>query len=303
MKSIPVKITNMKVIGFSNKKQDNLKVNFLHKYVFIYLFVFSLPMLSSAQEEYIKATEQKAKLNFNIEKLKIEYIIASLNEDKSKQDFIMNESQKAYLELERFKEIYPDRYFSEIGPEKIIRVQQIEADFKTKHRAEIYKWEKIKNLENKFNDICIQWGKIENALQRKNDIIPNLIYATKSDADFWGAERSSITNMIQIRYQVTTSVIYQKSFKSVNSNTLKEYQDLIRSLDTAIENFIGISSKYPLLRNNDDFKNWKSQFIDNKTKIVTEQKRYNEMIRSYKVLIEELKPEYNFTIKPLFLVM
>lgn len=300
MKQTLVKITNIRVIGFFKKIRYIFKVNYLHRYVMFSLFVFSLPLLCSAQVEYIKATEQKARLNFNIEKLDIEYIIASLNEDYSKKDLISNESQKAYLELQKFKEIYPDRYFSEIGPEKIIHVQQIEADFRTKHRNEIYNWEKIKRLSNKFNDITIQFEEVSNAIQTKSDIIPNIIYITKSDADFWRNESSCMTNLIKIRAQLTSSDISQKSFKAVNSNSMKEYEDIIRSFDTAIENFIKISYEYPILQNNDKFKNLKSQLIQNKSKIVTEQKKYNEMIRSYKVLTDELKPEYNFTIKPLF---
>lgn len=289
------KSTSLNIIGYTFSK---LKMAHISKYVLLCLLSISLPSFSYAQEDYEKITEKKAQLEFNLKQIENEKKIAILLEDDRKYNMI--ESGKAYMELMEFRKLYPDRYFTELGPEKTIHAQQIEADFKTKHRAEIYKWDNIKIIERKYNDIIFQWVSVGNALQKKSDLIPNLISATKCDVNFWDYEKSSFSKMIEIRAKITSSDIFSKSFKSLNDSSLKTYQDLVNSFDIAFENFLEVTNKYPILQKNNDFQNWKSQFIENKKNIVTEERKYNEMIYSYKNLINQLCPELNLPIKPQF---
>jgi len=294
--------TNSRIFSLRISDIKKNKINLLHKYLILCLLGTSLPFFCSAQEDYKKVTEQRAMLNLNLERIEIKRVIANLFENESNNNLIQNELSKANLALMTFNENYPDRYFSELGPEKSIQVKQIEADFRTNHRTEIYKWEMIKTLENKYNEILGQWINIENTIQKRSDIIPNLIVSIRNDEVFLANEQSSIGNIIEIRSRITMTEISKHSFYAVNSNNLKIYQEIIRSLDTATESLIIIANKSSIIRNNSDFQNWKSQYIKNVTDMNNEGKKYNLLVGSYKLLADKLRPEYNFPIKPLFFV-
>lgn len=270
---------------------------------FFFLTLTSMMILSKticAQEEYERAAEQRSEWTFKFQQLETELRIADLIGDDTMKESINKEYKKLEPEVIKFMEKYPLRYFQEIGPEKIIRVEQIEADVKTKHRNEIYRMEKIDSLLNSYENIKKQLGKVAGAYQRKYDIIVNIISATKSDPTFWEKERQCIENIINLRAEVSSNNAVYEVLDSFDSNSLIKFQEIHRLLDSAVENLKKKSYQYSALRNNDNFKNWYAQFNSSKENIINKQIEYNELYNSFILSVKKILPEYKFISRPLF---
>jgi LemA protein len=122
------------------------------------------------------------------------------------------------------------------------------------------------------------WAQVENQLQRRNDLIPNLVEVTKGYATH---EREIFERVADARS------------KLIAAGSRAEKIDAAENLGSALSRLLAIAEQYPDLKANTQFTHLSDELAGTENRIATERRRYNEAVREYNTYIKRL-PESLF---------
>jgi LemA protein len=122
----------------------------------------------------------------------------------------------------------------------------------------------------KKETITAKWAQIENQLQRRNDLIPNLVNTVKGYAVH---EKTVFENITLARSQWA------------NAKTLEEKVHAAGALDTAISRLLLVVENYPNLKADQTFLKLMDELAGTENRIAVERMRYNETVRDYNVAV------------------
>ena len=131
------------------------------------------------------------------------------------------------------------------------------------------------NMVNKEEDVKGQWAQVENAYQRRSDLIPNLVNTVKGYADF---EKSTLTEVIQARASATSMKIDANNLSPEN---IAKFQQAQEGLSGALSRLLVSVEKYPDLKANQNFLELQSQLEGTENRIAVERGRFNDMVQVY----------------------
>jgi LemA protein len=115
-----------------------------------------------------------------------------------------------------------------------------------------------------------QWSQVDVVLQRRADLIPNLVETVKGIA---GQEQKVFGDIAAARAALLGA---------------KTPQDKIAAngqLDGALGRLLAISENYPQLRSNENFLRLQDELAGTENRIAIERRRYNETIQAYNTYI------------------
>ena len=115
------------------------------------------------------------------------------------------------------------------------------------------------------------WAQVENVLQRRGDLIPNLVETVKGYAAH--------------EKEVFESVANARS-KLAGAATPQEATAANAGLTSALGRLLAIAENYPQLKANENFIKLQDELAGSENRIATERMRYNETVRSYNTLIK-----------------
>ena len=120
-----------------------------------------------------------------------------------------------------------------------------------------------------------QWAQVENAYQRRADLIPNLVETVKGAAAF---EHDTIVAVTEARSRVG-----QVSTKDVTANAeaFGKYQQAQDQLGASLSRLIAVSEAYPTLTATQNFRDLQAQLEGTENRITVERMRYNETARDF----------------------
>jgi LemA protein len=121
-----------------------------------------------------------------------------------------------------------------------------------------------------------QWAQVENAYQRRADLVPNLVATVKGAAGF---ERETITAVTEARSRVG-QVAVPKDITS-NPEAFKQSQAAQDQLGGALSRLLVVSEAYPSLKATQNFRDLQAQLEGTENRISVERMRYNEAARDY----------------------
>jgi LemA protein len=102
-----------------------------------------------------------------------------------------------------------------------------------------------------------QWAQVENAYQRRADLIPNLVETVKGYADF---ERETLTEVIEARSRATSINVDPAN---LTPEAIQQFQAAQDQLSGALSRLMVVVERYPELKANQNFwscrPNWKVQ--------------------------------------------
>lgn len=125
----------------------------------------------------------------------------------------------------------------------------------------------IKNsLVSLKEEVEMQQSQIETTLQRRNDLIPNLVATVKGYADH---EEKVFTEIADARSKLAGSI------KSGDMNSISKAND---SLDSAISRLLAISENYPDLKANEQFIALQDELAGTENRISVARQHYNEKV-------------------------
>ena len=121
-----------------------------------------------------------------------------------------------------------------------------------------------------------QWAQVENAYQRRADLVPNLVATVKGAADF---ERQTITQVTEARSRVG-QVAVPKDI-TTNPGAFKQFQAAQDQLGGALSRLLVVSENYPNLKATENFRDLQAQLEGTENRISVERMRYNEAAQAF----------------------
>ena len=113
-----------------------------------------------------------------------------------------------------------------------------------------------------------QWGQVENQLQRRNDLIPNLVETTKGVAQ---QEKDVFGQIAESRAKLAGAQTPEQTMQAANEQS------------TALARLLVIVENYPQLRSNETFNRLMDELAGTENRIAVERMRYNERVQEYNV--------------------
>lgn len=129
------------------------------------------------------------------------------------------------------------------------------------------------NLQTEKNNIENAWSQIDVQLQRRFDLIPNLIETVKG---YMEHEEGILTKVTDLRSSWT------------NAQTISEKSKLDLELTTALKSIMAISENYPNLQASQNFINLQQELSTTEDKIANSRQGYNNAVTSYNTKLETI---------------
>lgn len=111
-----------------------------------------------------------------------------------------------------------------------------------------------------------QWSQVENQLQRRNDLIPNLVETTKGFAQ---QERDVFQAIADSRAKLAGAQTPEQKIQAANEQT------------AALSRLLVIVENYPQLRSSETFARLMDELAGTENRIAVERMRYNERVQEY----------------------
>jgi LemA protein len=110
------------------------------------------------------------------------------------------------------------------------------------------------------------WAQVENVLQRRSDLIPNLVETVKGYASH---EREVFENVAAARAQLAGAASPEEAARA-NAG-----------LTSALGRLLAIAEAYPELKANENFRALQDELAGTENRIAVERKRYNDAVQAF----------------------
>ena len=116
-----------------------------------------------------------------------------------------------------------------------------------------------------------KWAQVDNQLQRRNDLIGNLVETVKGTAS---------------QEQAVFGAIADARAKMAGARTPEQGIAAGQSMDTALGRLLVVVENYPQLRSNEAFVQLMDELAGTENRLATERMRYNQGVQEFNVLIK-----------------
>ncbi|QZD90064.1 LemA family protein [Qipengyuania aurantiaca] len=138
----------------------------------------------------------------------------------------------------------------------------------------------INSVPTKEEAAKAQWGNVESAMQRRHDLIPNLVRVAEAAAV---SERDILTGVIEARSKAMGVNITTDDLS--DPDEFQKIQQAENQLTQAIGQFRTVVEQYPDLKSNENFRDLMVSLDESENLINTERMRYNEAAQVYNTAI------------------
>src|SRR6266576_1961212 len=134
------------------------------------------------------------------------------------------------------------------------------------------KYVSVRNtLVSKNEAVKSAWSQVDVVLQRRADLIPNLVETVKG---------------ITKQEQTVFGEIAQARSQLLSASTPADKIAANQHLDGALGRLLAIAENYPQLKSNENFLRLQDELAGTENRIAVERKRYNETVQRYNTDIE-----------------
>ena len=120
-----------------------------------------------------------------------------------------------------------------------------------------------------------EWGNVQTAYQRRNDLIDNLVKTVKGAADF---EKGTLTAVIEARAKATAVTIDPKN---ITPEQLAQFNQAQSGVSSSLSRLLVSVEAYPQLRANENFLKLQDELASTENQILTARTRFNESVQAY----------------------
>lgn len=120
-------------------------------------------------------------------------------------------------------------------------------------------------------DVDAKWAQVQNQLQRRNDLIPNLVETAKGYAQH---EKDVFEAVANARSRLLAAGTRDDQIEAANQVT------------GALGRLLALSEKYPDLKANEQFNRLSDELSGTENRIATERMRYNDTVKDYNAYIK-----------------
>lgn len=131
-------------------------------------------------------------------------------------------------------------------------------------------WSSYNRLVSLDESVNSAWAQVETVLQRRYDLIPNLVNTVKG---FAKQEQNVLTEVTRLRSQWG------------EARTQVEKAETASALEGALGRLMVVVEKYPELRSNQNFLALQDELAGTENRVSVERRRYNEVLQQYNTAI------------------
>ena len=134
----------------------------------------------------------------------------------------------------------------------------------------------IQNTALRYNQATEkEWGNVNTAYQRRNDLIGNLVNTVKGAAD---CEKGTLTAVIEARAKATSINIDPTN---ITPEQLAAYNQAQSGVSSALSRLLVTVEQYPDLKANQNFLDLQRELASTENQILTARTRFNESVQKY----------------------
>jgi LemA protein len=127
------------------------------------------------------------------------------------------------------------------------------------------------NLVTQRNAVELAWSQVDVALQRRADLIPNLVETVKG---FAAQEKGILTELANARAAMA------------GARTPEERIGANSQLEGALGRLLVVVENYPTLKSNENFLRLQDELAGTENRIAVERRKYNETVQIYNTSVE-----------------
>lgn len=116
------------------------------------------------------------------------------------------------------------------------------------------------------------WAQVENVLQRRHDLIPNLVNTVKG---YMEHEKEVFEHVADARAALA------------GARTLEDKVKANTAMESALSRLLAIAENYPELKANQNFLALQDELAGTENRIAVERKRYNDVVRNYNITVRK----------------
>lgn len=121
-----------------------------------------------------------------------------------------------------------------------------------------------------------QWAQVQNAYQRRADLIPNLVETVKG---FAAQEQAVLTEVTRARAAASSIQLTPEALG--NPAAMERFEAAQAQLSGALSRLLVTVERYPELKSNQNFLALQDELAGTENRIANERRRYNEVVREY----------------------
>jgi LemA protein len=134
-------------------------------------------------------------------------------------------------------------------------------------------------MVSKDENVKAKWAQVENAYQRRADLIPNLVSTVKGAAQH---EQGTLTAVVEARAKATSVSVNPDDLSGESIAKFQQSQD---ALSQSIGRLLVSVEAYPDLKANSNFQELQAQLEGTENRISVERRTYNEAVQDFNTTV------------------
>ncbi|MBU1168625.1 MAG: LemA family protein [Proteobacteria bacterium] len=137
-------------------------------------------------------------------------------------------------------------------------------------------------LQQNEEGVFKAWGDVESNLQRRADLIPNLVQTVKGYASH---EQETLQGVVEARAKATQTQLSVKDLS--NPEAMAQMSKAQGMLSSALSRLMVVVERYPDLKANQNFMSLQDQLEGTENRINVARQRYNQAVEQFNVSIRK----------------
>ena len=138
------------------------------------------------------------------------------------------------------------------------------------------------SMQQQEEEVFAAWGNLEAALQRRADLIPNLVQTVKGAA---AHEKDTLQAVVEARAKATQTKISPDMLG--DKQALAQFQAAQGGLSSALSRLMVVVERYPQIQANQNFLGLQHQLEGTENRINVARQRYNDAVKAFNFSIRK----------------
>jgi len=136
------------------------------------------------------------------------------------------------------------------------------------------------SMQQQEEEVFAAWGNLEASLQRRSDLIPNLVETVKAAASH---EKDTLQAVVEARAKATQTKLTPDML--TNKQALAKFQAAQSGLSSALSRLMVVVERYPDIKANQNFLALQNQLEGTENRINVARQRYNAAVKTFNFAI------------------